>query len=146
MRVFRAPQEEGKIRHVGLSEVSIEDIERAGSVVEIATVQNVYNVATRVHEDVLTYCERNNIASIPFWPLHGGSLASYEWMADIGKRENATPAQVALAWILKRSTSIVVIPGASSIAHLEQYVAACSLQLSDADMEILEHVAGSSIR
>jgi aryl-alcohol dehydrogenase-like predicted oxidoreductase len=66
MRVFRAPQEEGKIRHVGLSEVSIEDIERAGSVVEIGTVQNVYNVATRVHEDVLTYCERNNIAFIPF--------------------------------------------------------------------------------
>jgi pyridoxine 4-dehydrogenase len=139
MRVFRALKEEGKIRHIGLSEVSIEQIERARSVVEIATVQNVYSLATRMHEDVLVYCERNDIAFIPFWPLHGGALVHSAGMAKIVARESVTPAQVAIAWLLKKSTSIIAIPGTSSIAHLEQNVAACALRLSYADMEILEH-------
>jgi pyridoxine 4-dehydrogenase len=140
MRVFRALRDEGKIRHVGLSEVNVEEIERARSVVEIATVQNLYNVATRKHDDVLAYCERNGIGFIPFYPLHAGALANSEAMAEIVARTGATPAQIALAWLLKKSPVTILIPGTSSIAHLEQNVAACEVELSDTDMEALERL------
>ncbi len=140
MRVFKALREEGKIRHIGLSEVSIENIERARSIVEIASVQNVYNLATRKHENVLAYCERNDIAFIPFWPLHHDTLAHSKAMTEIVEREAVTPAQIAIAWLLKKSPSIILIPGTSSIWHLEQNVAACEVRLPEADMEILERL------
>jgi pyridoxine 4-dehydrogenase len=92
-----------------------------------------------MHEDVLVYCERNNIAFIPFWPLHGAALVQSARMAKIVERENAAPAQVAIAWLLKKFASIIAIPGTSSIAHLKQNVAACALRVSCADMDILEH-------
>jgi aryl-alcohol dehydrogenase-like predicted oxidoreductase len=144
MRVFRALREEGKIRHVGLSEVGVDDIKRAQSVVEIATVQNVYNLARRKHDDVLAYCAQNNIGFIPFWPLQRGALAKSEAMAEIVARVDATPAQVALAWLLRKSPVIILIPGTSSIEHLEQNVAACNVQLSDTDMEALERLAAKA--
>jgi aryl-alcohol dehydrogenase-like predicted oxidoreductase len=141
MRVFRALRDEGKIRHIGLSEVGIEEIERARSVVEIATVQNVYNLAYRRHDDVLAYCERNAIGFIPFWPLHIDAVARSEPLARIAAQAGATPTQVALGWLLKRSSATILIPGTSSIAHLEENVAACGIALSESDMDTLERLA-----
>ena len=138
MRVFRALRDEGRIRHVGLSEVSVEQIERARAVVDIATVQNVYSLAARLHGDVLAYCERNGIGFIPFWPLQGGALVQSQEMASIAAARRATPAQVSLAWLLRKSPNVILIPGTSSIAHLEENFAARSVALSEDDMATLE--------
>jgi pyridoxine 4-dehydrogenase len=138
MRVFRALRDEGKIRHIGLSEVGVDDIKRAQSVVDIATVQNVYNLATRKHEDVVTYCEKNDIGFIPFWPLQGGPSDTPALITEISIRTGATPRQLALAWLLRKSPVIILIPGTASIKHLEENVASCDILLSDHDMEILD--------
>ena len=140
MLVFRALRDEGKVRHIGLSEVGVEQIERARSVVEIATVQNRYNLTMRKHNDVLAYCEQHGIGFIPFYPLDNGALAKSEAMAAIVARTAATPAQIALAWLLTRSPVTILIPGTSSIVHLEQNVAAGDVELSDADMDALERL------
>jgi aryl-alcohol dehydrogenase-like predicted oxidoreductase len=145
MGVFRALRDEGKIRHIGLSEVGVEEIKRARSVVEIATVQNVYNLITRMHEDVLVYCEQNDIAFIPFWPLHSGNLAKSETMRNIAAQACATPAQVALAWLLKKSPAVILIPGTSSIEHLEQNIAACDIELSEPALQTLERLGATSV-
>jgi len=144
MRVFKALQAEGKIRHIGLSEVSVEEIERARSVVEIAAVQNVYNLAVRKHADVLAYCARNAIGFIPFWPLHIEAVATSEILAEIAQQTAATPAQVALAWLLKTSHVTILIPGTSSIAHLEENVAACEVELSNVQIQALDQLGGGS--
>jgi len=144
MGVFRALRDEGKIRHVGLSEVGIKEIKRARSVVEIATVQNVYNLVTRMHEDVLAYCEQNGIAFIPFWPLHSGELTKSETMRDIAAQAGATHAQVALAWLLKKSPAIILIPGTGLIEHLEQNIAASDISLSEPDMQTLGRLGAIS--
>ncbi|MEI6001931.1 aldo/keto reductase [Paraburkholderia bengalensis] len=146
MEVFRALRDEGKIRHIGLSEVSVNEIERARSVVEIATVQNIYNLALRKHEDVLAYCERHQIAFIPFWPLHSGALAKSAAMVSIVARTSATSAQVALAWLLRKSPSIVLIPGTSSVQHLEENVAATKVELADADMVALDQLGMTAVQ
>jgi pyridoxine 4-dehydrogenase len=138
MRVFKALRDEGKIRYVGLSEVSVEQIERAQAVVEIATVQNVYSLASRQHADVLAYCERNGMGFIPFWPLNGGALAQAPAMADIAARNHATLAQVSLAWLLKKSPNVILIPGTSSIEHLEENMGARDVHLSNEDMVTLD--------
>jgi aryl-alcohol dehydrogenase-like predicted oxidoreductase len=141
MGVFRALRDEGKIRHIGLSEVTVDQIERARRVVEIATVQNIYNLKIRMHEAVLNYCDRNRIGFIPFWPLHAGDLAASHAMAAVEQRTGATAAQLALAWLLRKSPVVIVIPGTASIAHLEENMAACDLALSDADVAALDQVA-----
>ena len=146
MRVFRALRDEGKIRHVGLSEVSVDQIERARAVVDIATVQNVYSIATRLHADVLAYCEGNGIGFIPFWPLHGGALAQAQAIASVAAARQATPAQVSLAWLLRKSPNILLIPGTSSIAHLEENVAARGVALSEDDMATLEALSIPDLR
>ena len=138
MRVFRTLRDEGKIRHIGLSEVSVDQIKRARAVVDIATVQNVYSLGARLHGDVLSYCERNGIGFIPFWPLQGGALAQSQEMASIAATRRATPAQVSLAWLLRKSPNIILIPGTSSVAHLEENLAARSVALSEDDMATLE--------
>ena len=138
MRVFRTLRDEGKIRHIGLSEVSVDQIERARTVVDVATVQNVYSLVERLHGDVLAHCERHGIGFIPFWPLHGGALAQSQEVARIAATRRATPAQVSLAWLLHKSPNIVLIPGTSSIAHLEENLAARSVALSEDDMATLE--------
>jgi pyridoxine 4-dehydrogenase len=140
MGVFRALRDEGKIRHIGLSEVGVEQIERARSVVEIATVQNLYNLAIRRHEAVLAYCERNAIGFIPFWPLHLEGLATSETLAGIAAEVDATPEQVALAWLLRKSPVTILIPGTSSLAHLEQNVAARDVALSQAQIQALDRL------
>lgn len=139
MQVFRALRDEGKIRHVGLSEVGVEEIQRARAVIEIATVQNLYNMGERKHEGVLSYCEAHNIGFIPFWPLNGGALARSPAAAAIIERTGATAAQIALAWLLRKSPVIILIPGTSSVDHLEQNLAVRDVALGQDDIDLLEN-------
>ena len=135
-------QREGLVRHVGLSEVSVEEIEAAREVVPIATVQNLYNVANRQSEDVLDHCEREGIGFIPWFPLAAGELAQPGGAVhEVARRRDATPGQVALAWLLQRSPVMLPIPGTSSIAHLEENVAAADLRLDDEDLALLDGAA-----
>ena len=125
-------QQEGKIRHVGLSEVGVAEIKHARTIVPIVSVQNRYNLAERAAEDVLDYCEREGIAFLPWYPLLTGKLAEPGGpVAAVAQRFGATPAQVALAWLLKRSPVMLPIPGTSSVEHLEENVAAAALELTD---------------
>ncbi|HZD89305.1 MAG TPA: aldo/keto reductase [Pseudolabrys sp.] len=131
--------DEGVIRHAGLSEVSVDDIEAASKVFKVATVQNRYNLVDRASEDVLNYCERKGIGFIPWYPLAAGDLAKPGTLLDdIAKRHDAAPSQVALAWVLKRSPVMLPIPGTSKVAHLEQNVAAVDIKLSDDEFAALD--------
>lgn len=125
-------QDEGKIRHIGLSEVTVAQLEQARAQIEVVSVQNRYNLSYREeYEDVLEYCERERIAFIPWVPIASGALAREDGpLGRVARRLGATPAQVALAWLLHRSPVMVPIPGTRSIAHLEENVAAASLSLS----------------
>ena len=136
---------EGKVRAVGLSEVSVEEIEAARRVVPIATVQNLYNLGDRKHEDVLDHCEREGIGFIPWYPLNTGKLLKDDGgpLADVARRLGATPAQVALAWLLKRSPVMLPIPGTSKVAHLDENMAAATLDLSDDDYAALDRAAAA---
>jgi pyridoxine 4-dehydrogenase len=125
-------QDEGKIRHVGVSNVSTDELDRARQVVAVATVQNRYNVADRQHEDVLEACEGGGTGFIPWWPLAVGDLARPGGPLDEAARaHDATPGQVALAWLLARSRVMLPIPGTSSVEHLEENAAAADLSLTD---------------
>ena len=129
---LREFQREGKVRHVGLSEVDVGEIERASKVVKVVSVQNRYNLADREWETVLDYCEENGIAFIPWYPLQVGKLADRGGgLAKIAKTHGATPAQVALAWLLKRSPVMLPIPGTAKVEHLEENIAAATIELSD---------------
>jgi pyridoxine 4-dehydrogenase len=131
--------DEGVIRHAGLSEVSVEEIEAASKVFPVATVQNLYNLANRGSEAVLDHCERHGIGFIPWYPLAAGDLARSGSMLDgIARKLNATPSQIALAWVLKRSKVMLPIPGTSQVAHLVENVAAAGIALSDADFAALD--------
>lgn len=130
-------QDAGKIRHIGLSEVGIEEIKQARKLVPIVSVQNRYNIADRQWDDVLDYCEAEGIAFVPWFPLETGKLATDEKLAAIADARGVTRAQVALAWLLKRSPAMLPIPGTSSVEHLEENVAATSLELSDEEMRSL---------
>ncbi|HEX7942461.1 MAG TPA: aldo/keto reductase [Gemmatimonadaceae bacterium] len=134
-------QREGLIRHAGLSEVSVSDIEGAKKYFPVVSVQNMYNLVNRKHEAVLDYCEREGIAFIPWFPLGAGKLASEGTVLDrIAKRLGATPAQVALAWVLKRSPVMLPIPGTSRVTHLEENVAAAKLELTTEEFDELDRV------
>src|SRR6185503_4436095 len=129
--VLKEAQEAGKVRHVGLSEVSVEEIEAAREIVEIATVQNLYNLTKRNSEDVLAYCEQHGIGFIPWFPLAAGDLAKPGGpVATIAEARGATPGQVALAWLLQKSEVMLPIPGTGSVEHLEENVAAAELTLT----------------
>lgn len=135
-------QTAGKIRFVGLSEVTIEQIEQARKVVEIVSVQNEYNVSNRKSEAVLEYCERENIAFIPWFPVASGKLAQPGGKLDeLAKKHRATVSQLSLAWLLHRSPVMLPIPGTSSIEHLEENVKAADVTLSDAEWQELEAAA-----
>jgi aryl-alcohol dehydrogenase-like predicted oxidoreductase len=138
---IREMMDEGLIRHAGLSEVSVEEIEAARKVFPVATVQNHYNLTNRKSEDVLDYCEKNNIGFIPWYPLAGGELAKPgSRFMSIVERLGASPSQVALAWILKRSPVMLPIPGTSKVSHLEDNVAAVNITLSDEDFAELDRI------
>ena len=131
--------DDGIIRHAGLSNVSVADIEAASRVFKVATVQNRYNLVDRGSEDVLDYCEANGIGFIPWFPLAAGDLAKPGSILDgIAKAHDATPGQIALAWVLKRSPVMLPIPGTSKVAHLEENVAAVNITLSDQEFTALD--------
>jgi len=133
-------QAEGKIRLVGLSEVKVSEIERVRRTLPIVSVQNLYNLTDRSSELVLDYCERESLAFLPWYPLNTGKLARAGGsLARIAARHNATPAQIALAWLLERSPVMLPIPGTSSVQHLEENVAARSIRLSDAEFKELNN-------
>lgn len=134
-------QQEGLIRHVGLSEVSVEEIQAAQKHFEVASVQNLYNLVNRQSEAVLDYCEQQGIAFIPWFPLAAGSLARQGSVLDtIATRLGGSPAQVALAWVLKRSPVMLPIPGTGKVKHLEENTAAADIVLSDDDFQTLNEV------
>ncbi|MGI5166154.1 aldo/keto reductase [Spirillospora sp. CA-253888] len=129
--VLRDMRDEGKIRHIGLSEVSVAEIEAARAIVPIVTVQNLYNLTERRSQDVLEHCEREGIGFIPWFPLAVGRLAAPDGvLAKAAERHGSSPAQLALAWLLHRSPVMLPIPGTSKVAHLEDNVAAAGIALS----------------
>jgi aryl-alcohol dehydrogenase-like predicted oxidoreductase len=135
-------QEEGKVRHIGLSEVSIADIERVRKMTPIATVQNRYSPTDRQHEYVLDYCEREKLGFLPWYPLGAGAaLRSRSPLAKGAARLGATAAQVAIAWLLRRSPVMLPIPGTSSLKHLEENVGAALLELTDTDFDAISRAA-----
>jgi aryl-alcohol dehydrogenase-like predicted oxidoreductase len=135
-------QKEGLIRHAGLSQVSVEEIQAAQKHFKVATVQNLYNLTNRASEDVLDHCEAEGIGFIPWYPLASGDLAKPGGVLDaIVHKTGATPSQIALAWVLKRSPVMLPIPGTSKVKHLEDNVAAAGIALSDEDFKALDAAA-----
>jgi pyridoxine 4-dehydrogenase len=128
---MRELRDAGKVRHVGLSNVDLDQLKRARGIVEIVSVQNNYNVGNRTSEPVLKYCETNGIAFIPYFPLDGGDLAANQALSSLAAARNTTIWQVGLAWLLRHSPAMLPIPGTSSVAHLEENVAATALLLND---------------
>ncbi|MBS0267502.1 MAG: aldo/keto reductase [Proteobacteria bacterium] len=139
---IKAMQKEGLIRHVGLSEVKVSEIEAAQKFFKVATVQNLYNLGNRASEDVLNYCEKQNIGFIPWFPLAAGDLAKPgSRLEAIAKKHNAVPSQIALAWLLQRSPVMLPIPGTSKVKHLEENVAGANIKLSDAEFAELSELS-----
>ena len=137
--VMREVQREGLVRHVGLSEVSVEEIEAASKYIKVATVQNRYNVADRASEDVLAYCESHDIGFIPWAPVGAGALAQPGGALDVvAKRRGAAASQIALAWLLQRSRVMLPIPGTSQVRHLEENVKSADVTLSDEEFRMLD--------
>jgi pyridoxine 4-dehydrogenase len=127
-------QQEGKIRHIGVSNFSVAELERVAGIAEIVSVQNRYNVSDRRSDDVIAYCESRRMAFIPWYPLaageHAGGDSGSDELERIAKKHSLTPAQAALAWLLNRSPAMLPIPGTSSVAHLEENVAAAGVSLA----------------
>jgi pyridoxine 4-dehydrogenase len=135
-------QQQGKIRHVGLSEVKPHEIDQARKVIEIVSVQNQYNIGDRQHDDVVEYCEKHKIAFIPWFPVAAGKLAQPGSKLDsAAKKHGVTVSQLSLAWLLHRSPVMLPIPGTTSVQHLEENVAAADVKLSDAEWKEIEDSA-----
>lgn len=139
---LRDMQDQGFIRHVGVSNFDVDEIERARRIVDVATVQNRYNLTDRAHEPVVDYCERENIGFIPWYPLAVGDLGDHPVLIDIADRHDASPYQIALAWLLHRSPVMLPIPGTSSVEHLEQNWSARKIALSSDEMDELDGLDG----
>jgi aryl-alcohol dehydrogenase-like predicted oxidoreductase len=136
-------QDEGKIHHIGVSNVTLEQLEEARSIVDVVSVQNRFNLTDRASQDVLDVCERDGLGFFPWFPLAAGDLAKPGGVvAEIAAAHDATPGQVALAWLLQRSPVLLPIPGTGSIAHLEENVEAAQLELDDEQLARLEDAAG----
>jgi pyridoxine 4-dehydrogenase len=134
-------QAEGKIKHIGLSEVSVRQLQDARAIVSIATVQNRYSVTDRGSEDVLEYCEQHDIVFIPWFPLAAGQLTGADSpLGRVAARKNVTPSQLALAWLLARSPVILPIPGTSTVAHVVENVAAASVGLTEDDVNAVNQI------
>lgn len=135
-------QEEGKIRHIGISETSVAEVQQAQKIVDVVSVQNKYNITDRAHEDVVNYCTRNNIVFIPWFPLAAGELTKSGGVLDrLASKHKATKSQVAIAWLLRRSPVMLPIPGTSKVSHLEENVAAAELKLEESEWQSLEEAA-----
>ena len=143
----RSLLDDGIIRHAGLSNVTVADIEAASKMFKVATVQNRYNLVDRGSEDVVNYCEEHAIGFIPWFPLAAGRLAQAGSILDaVANAHNATPGQVALAWVLKRSPVMLPIPGTSKVSHLEENVAALNIELSDEEFDSLDREGRTEYR
>lgn len=139
---LKALQEEGKVRHIGLSEVGVDDVVEARKTAEIVSVQNLFNLSDRSSQAVLDYATAENLAFIPWFPLATGKLAGERSkLSAIAAEQGSTPSQVALAWLLHRSPVILPIPGTSSIAHLEENIAGAEIELSDEEYAVLDAIA-----
>ena len=145
--VIKSLQEDGIIRHAGLSNVTVDDIKAASKMFKVATVQNRYNLVDRGSEDVLNYCEENGIGFIPWFPLAAGRLVKAGSILDtVANAHNATPGQIALAWVLKRSPVMLPIPGTSKVTHLDENVAAVNIELSDEEFDSLDREGRTEYR
>lgn len=143
--LLRDLQKEGKVRFVGLSEVSVAETDAARRIVPIATVQNLYNLIERNSEDLLSYCTRERIGFIPWFPLATGNLTKPDSpLQRISERLNAKPAQIAIAWLLRKSPAMLPIPGTSKVKHLEENTSAALLDLDESIMEELERVMSTT--
>jgi len=134
-------QDEGKIRHIGLSEVDIETIKKAQEFFEVVSVQNMYSVDNRKWEQVLQYCKAHNIAFIPWFPLNAGNVASQAMLKQIAGKYDVTVHQVALNWLLNHADNILLIPGTSNVEHLEENLQSVSLELSGEDVKLLNSIS-----
>jgi aryl-alcohol dehydrogenase-like predicted oxidoreductase len=148
---LRRMQEQGKIRHIGLSEVAPAEIEAARKIVNIVTIQNRYSLADRRHEETLAWCERQGIGFLPWYPIAAGKLLkpdnpSAQSLARFAARHSATAAQLSLAWLLQRSPVLLPIPGTSKVAHLEENITAAGLKLSAEEWAEIEEGAASEPR
>jgi pyridoxine 4-dehydrogenase len=133
--------QEGKIKHIGLSEVGIDDIKKAQEYFEVVSVQNMYSVDNRKWEGVLEYCEQESIAFIPWYPLSAGNVASEEILQKVAAKHGATVHQVALSWLLAHSPNILLIPGTSSVAHLEENMQTAGVVLDAGDIDQLDGIS-----
>ncbi|WP_125765315.1 aldo/keto reductase [Levilactobacillus mulengensis] len=138
---LKALQDEGKIKHIGLSQVSVDQLKEAEKIAPIASVQNMYNLSNRQDEDVLNYADAHHIAFIPWFPLATGQLIDNPTLTDIAQKYDASPAQIALAWLLKRSDVILPIPGTKSSEHELQNIHGQDIDLSQADFDALKALA-----
>ena len=134
-------QQEGKVKHIGLSEVNVNDIKKAQQYFDVVSVQNMYSVDNRQWEPVLEYCRGNDIAFIPWFPLNAGNVDASEKIKQIAEKLNATVHQVALSWLLHHSDNILLIPGTSSVQHLEENMKATELELSSGDTYVLDSIS-----
>jgi pyridoxine 4-dehydrogenase len=135
-RVLKEMQDSGKVRHIGLSEAKVEQIEQFRKIIKIVSVQNQYNILERKYEAELNYCETNEIAFIPWYPLAKAKL-EHRAIEQVAQKHNATSAQIAIAWLLRRSPVMLPIPGTLSVPHLESNIAAASISLSTDEVETL---------
>lgn len=136
---LKAMQKQGKIRYIGLSNVTVAEIEKAKKIVDVVSVQNLYNLSNRESEDVVHYCEKHGHGFIPWYPIASGQLARPGGIFDkLSKSKGATPAQIALAWLLKSSKVMLPIPGTSSVEHLEENVASVTVELTDEEFAQLQ--------
>lgn len=136
-------QKEGKVKHIGLSEVSVDDIKKAQQFFDVVSVQNMYSVDNRKWESVLDYTKENNIAFIPWFPLNAANVASQEKLQKVADKYSATVYQVALSWLLHHSDNILLIPGTSSVKHLEENMKTIGVPLTEEDMQALEGISAS---
>jgi pyridoxine 4-dehydrogenase len=137
---LKQAQQEGKIKHIGLSEVSVEEIKKAQEFFEVVSVQNMYSVDNRKWENVLEYCKEQNIAFIPWYPLNAGNVKSQEILQRVAEKHNATAHQVALSWLLHHADNILLIPGTSKVDHLEDNIKAAEVSLTADDMAELDSI------
>ena len=138
-------QSEGKIKHIGLSEVDVDTIKKAQEFFEVVSVQNMYSVDNRKWESVLTYCETQNMAFIPWFPLNAGNVESMDLLKGVAAQVGATVHQVALSWLLFHSPNILLIPGTSSVPHLEENLKAVNVELTDGQVKELDKLGASTV-
>lgn len=145
LEFLQKAQEQGLIKHIGLSEVSVDQIKQAEKIVKIVSVQNMYSVDNRRWEPELEYCKQNNIAFIPWYPLGGGNVKVLDKLNEIGKKYDASGYQIALSWLLHHAPNILLIPGTSKVKHLEENFNSINISLSEEDMKELEKLRNVEI-